>query len=121
VSYLAVNLFFLVPVAAIGVLWRHLLKQEADAVPYGTSRFDFPEYFSWRRAPIAALLLATAIFDNIMIEVGLVGYSEEALLGFKVGLAPIEDFAYPVAALVLLPALWYLLRRRSASGLESYE
>ena len=120
-SYMAVNMFFLVPVAAVGVLWRYLLKQEANAVPYGSSRFDFPEYFAWRRAPIAALLLATAIFDNIMIEAGLVAYSEDALLGFKVGVAPIEDFAYPVAALVLLPALWYLLRRRSASGLESYE
>jgi lycopene beta-cyclase len=121
VSYLAVNVFFLVPVAAIGVLWRYLLKQEANAVPYGTSRFDFPEYFSWRRAPIAVLLLATAIFDNIMIEAGIVGYSEDALLGFTVGAAPIEDFAYPVAALILLPALWYLLRRRTMSGLESYE
>ena len=120
-SYLEVNLIFLLPVAAIGLLWRYLLKQEANAVPYGTSRFDFPEYFSWRRAPIAALLLATAIFDNIMIEVGLVGYSEETLLGFKVGVAPIEDFAYTLAALVLLPALWYLLRRRTRSGLESYE
>jgi lycopene beta-cyclase len=120
-SYMAVNVFFLVPVAAIGVLWRYLLKQEANAVPYGTSRFDFPEYFSWRRAPIVALLLATAIFDNIMIEAGIVGYSEEALLGFKVGVAPIEDFAYPIAALILLPALWYLLRRRTMSGLESYE
>lgn len=120
-SYLAVNLFFLLPVAALGVLWRYLLKQEANAVPYGTSRFDFPEYFAWRRAPIAALLLATAVFDNVLIELGIVGYSEDALLGFKIGIAPIEDFAYPVAALVLLPALWYLLRRRDRSGLESYE
>jgi lycopene cyclase domain-containing protein len=120
VSYLEVNLFFLVPVVAIGVLWRYLLKQEANAVPYGSSRFDFPEFFSWRRLPILLLLVLTAIFDNLMIGVGLVGYDPDTLLGFYVGIAPIEDFAYSIAALILLPATWYLLRRKRNSGLEMY-
>lgn len=120
-SYVEVNLFFLVPVAVLGVIWRYLLRQEANAVPYGTSRFDFPEYFQWRRMPILVLLVLTAIFDNIMIRLGLVGYDPGTLLGWFVGVAPIEDFAYPVAALVLLPALWYLLRRRRNSGLASHE
>lgn len=120
-SYLEVNLFFLIPVAGIAILWRYLLTQEANAKPYGTSRFDFPEYFWWRRMPVALLLVLTAIFDNIMISVGLVGYNPRTLLGIFVGVAPLEDFAYPIAALVLLPALWYLLRRRRNSGLASHE
>jgi lycopene cyclase domain-containing protein len=67
----------------------------------------------WASVGIAAgvLLLFTAIFDNIMIGVGLVAYAPEHLSGLFVWLAPIEDFAYPIAAAVLLPSLWSLLYR----------
>ena len=54
----------------------------------------------------AALLALTPVFDNLMIAVGRFGYAPEALTGLTLGLAPIEDFAYPLAAAVLLPALW---------------
>lgn len=59
----------------------------------------------------AVLAVLTAVFDNVMIGVGLFGYAPEALTGLSVGLAPVEDFAYPVAAAILLPVLW---RRLSA-------
>lgn len=67
-----------------------------------------------RRLPASALALAavlvlTAGFDNIMIGVGLVAYDPAAISGLFVGIAPVEDFAYPVAAALLLPALWALL------------
>jgi lycopene cyclase domain-containing protein len=73
-----------------------------------------------RRAPrwvallIAAgiLLVATAIFDNVMIGIGLVGYNRSLISGVFIGRAPLEDFAYTVAAAVLLPSLWTLLARR---------
>ena len=58
---------------------------------------------------LAAVLLLTAVFDNIMIGVGLVAYDPDLISGWFVGLAPVEDFAYPVAAALLLPALWSLL------------
>lgn len=71
--------------------------------------------FPW--LPIAitlgALLVVTAVFDNIMIGVGLVGYDPARISGAFVGIAPLEDFAYPVAAAILLPSLWLLLGRRS--------
>lgn len=57
------------------------------------------------------LLLLTATFDNLMIAAGLFAYSEAHLSGLSVGAAPIEDFTYPLAALVLLPALWSRIRR----------
>ncbi|SDK00911.1 lycopene cyclase domain-containing protein [Cryobacterium psychrotolerans] len=60
---------------------------------------------------LAALLVLTAVFDTVMIAVGLVAYDPALLIGFRVGLAPLEDFAYPVAAALLLPALWTLLGR----------
>ena len=58
------------------------------------------------------LLLVSAVFDNIMIGVGLVGYDSAKISGAFIGRAPLEDFAYPVAAVLLLPALWVLLGRR---------
>jgi lycopene cyclase domain-containing protein len=58
------------------------------------------------------LLIATAVFDNVMIGVGLVGYDRALISGVFIGAAPIEDFAYAVAAVVLLPCLWMLLPHR---------
>lgn len=55
------------------------------------------------------LLTLTAIFDNIMIAAGLFTYPSEHLSGLHIGLAPIEDFSYPLAAAFLIPAVWTLL------------
>jgi lycopene cyclase domain-containing protein len=61
---------------------------------------------------LAVLLLATAVFDNVMIGIGLDGYDPSKISGLYVGIAPLEDFAYPLAAAVLLPSLWILLGGR---------
>lgn len=68
----------------------------------------------WRAVGLAAVLLLTltAIFDNVIIGTGLVAYDDSLISGVRIGLAPIEDFAYTFAALVLLPAVWELLARR---------
>lgn len=55
------------------------------------------------------LLVMTAVFDNIMIGVGLVDYAPDRISGVTIGIAPLEDFAYSIAALVLLPSVWVLL------------
>ena len=60
----------------------------------------------------AILLVMTAIFDNVMVGVGLVGYDRRLISGAFIGVAPLEDFAYAVAAIVLLPSLWMLLGHR---------
>jgi lycopene cyclase domain-containing protein len=59
------------------------------------------------------LLVLTAVFDNVMIAIGLVGYDEGRISGAFIGIAPLEDFAYALAAAVLLPSLWLLLGARS--------
>lgn len=79
---------------------------------------------AWRRAPrghagalalsAAALVVLTAVFDNVMIATGLFGYADAQISGIRLGLAPVEDFAYPIAAALLLPAIWNLLGARSA-------
>lgn len=61
---------------------------------------------------ILALFLLTAVFDTVMIATGLFHYSPAHLLGLHIGLAPIEDFAYPLAGALLLPPLWTALRAR---------
>jgi lycopene cyclase domain-containing protein len=64
-------------------------------------------------ATAAIVLVATGIFDNIMIGVGLVGYNRTLISGVFIGVAPLEDFAYAVAAVLLLPSLWALLGRKA--------
>ena len=72
----------------------------------------------WRAVAItaAAVLVMTAAFDNAMIAVGLFGYNPDRILGAFLGLAPLEDFAYAVAAVILLPSLWHLLPPRQPDG-----
>lgn len=55
------------------------------------------------------LLVLTAVFDNIMIAAGLFTYPESLISGVRLGLAPIEDFAYPLCAAFLVPAVFTLL------------
>ena len=52
------------------------------------------------------MLILTAVFDNLIILAGIVGYDETKLLGINVGVVPIEDFAYTVVAVLLVPAIW---------------
>lgn len=59
-----------------------------------------------------ALIVLTAVFDSIMIAAGLFAYDDARISGMRVGLAPVEDFAYPLAVVILLPALWAFLGRR---------
>lgn len=67
----------------------------------------------WKAVGLAAVLMLalTAIFDNVIIGTGLVAYDNSLISGVLIGIAPIEDFAYTVAALVLLPSVWELLRK----------
>lgn len=71
---------------------------------------------TWKRLPLpavgvtaAVLLVMTAVFDNIMIGIGLVAYNPDLIGGHFLGVAPLEDFAYALAAIVGLPSLWVLL------------
>jgi lycopene cyclase domain-containing protein len=59
------------------------------------------------------LVLLTAVFDNVMIAAGLFTYPESLISGVRIGLAPIEDFAYPLCAAFLVPAVFTLLTPRA--------
>ncbi|MET4541864.1 lycopene cyclase domain-containing protein [Arthrobacter bambusae] len=67
----------------------------------------------------AALAVLTAVFDSVMIGMELFHYDASHILGVKLGLAPIEDFAYPLAGVVALPGLWMWLTRIRKQSSES--
>jgi lycopene cyclase domain-containing protein len=97
-TYWALNGVFLGVVAAVAVLAFRRVRWAAVGV-------------------VAALLLVTtAVFDNVMIAAGLVDYAPGRISGVFVGAAPLEDFAYAIAAVVGLPALWSLLRPPTPTG-----
>ena len=105
-TYWLLNLCFLLPAAA--VLAAALLRRRRS----GRSNRSF----LLRLAGTAAvLLMLTAVFDNLMIAVDLFGYNPDRISGAFLGLAPLEDFAYPLAAVLLLPALWELLAPPTAA------
>lgn len=62
---------------------------------------------------VGVLVVLTIVFDNLMIAADLFTYGEGTLLGWYVGLVPVEDLAYAVVAATLLPALWHLVPSRS--------
>jgi lycopene cyclase domain-containing protein len=59
---------------------------------------------------LIVLLVLTAVFDSIIIGVGIVAYDSATLMGVYVGHAPLEDFFYALVVVFLAPAVW------SASG-----
>ncbi len=93
-TYWALNAIFLAVIVVVAVLARRRLRWPAVGIT------------------LAILLVMTAVFDNIMISVGLVAYDESLISGAFIGVAPLEDFAYTLAAVIGLPSLWVLLERR---------
>jgi small toxic polypeptide LdrA/B/C/D len=71
-----------------------------------------------RRRRIASLVAAavlvtlTAVFDSVIVATGIVAYDDVHRLGWTIGLAPVEDFLYPLAGVLLLPAVWAFAVRR---------
>lgn len=61
---------------------------------------------------LLALVVLTAVFDTAMIAADLFRFDESKLIGLHVGLAPIEDFAWPIAAVAVVPAVVLLLTPR---------
>lgn len=58
------------------------------------------------------MLLMTLVFDNVIIGSGIVDYDYSKTSGIRLFLAPIEDFAYTLVALVLVPSLFNFFRSK---------
>ncbi len=101
-TYWALNAIFLAVVAIIGILAILRARRSTSLL--------VPVVIT-----LLVLLVVTAVFDNVMIGVGLVGYDRARISGAFIGIAPLEDFAYAVAAALLLPSLWILLGRKDGA------
>lgn len=62
---------------------------------------------SWAAATVALLVL-TAVFDNVMMMAGFFDYGSEQISGLRFGLMPVEDFLYPIVGALVLSGLWQL-------------
>ena len=93
-TYALLNLIFIVPVLVVLFAYRWL-------VHWGTICYT-----------LVALLLMTAVFDNIIVGSGVVAYDNTLLTGVFIGFAPIEDFAYTLVAALLIPLTWWWLGSR---------
>ena len=103
--YTTINLTMAIPVVAAALLaaWRlRGAERRRWLVGVGGSA--------------VVLLVLTAIFDNLMIAAGLVAYDDSLTSGIFVGLAPLEDFSYAIAAAVFVPSVWSVLTAGPRSG-----
>jgi lycopene cyclase domain-containing protein len=100
-TYALLNLVFLLPPLALAlaaaIRVRGLVRSRRSGVPAAVA------------GTAVVLLVLTAVFDNLMIAAGLFSYNPDTIAGLFLGLAPLEDFAYALAAVLMLPALWILL------------
>ena len=94
-TYLVLNLCVLAIVAAAGLLMRRLLRFRPVLVAS------------------SVLLLLTAIFDNGIILAKIVAYDPSKISGIHVGVVPVEDFAYCLAAGLLMPLIWNIVKGKS--------
>lgn len=71
-------------------------------------------WINWKVLIPAAILmlLMTLVFDNLIIGSGIVDYDYSKTAGIRLFLAPIEDFAYTLVALLLVPSLFNLFRSK---------
>lgn len=65
-----------------------------------------------------ALLVMTIVFDNVIVTLRIVAYDPALISGAKIGAIPVEDLAYSIAAIVLLPSLWVLFDRPTRPSQE---
>jgi lycopene cyclase domain-containing protein len=113
-TYAGLNAWFLAVVAVVALL--AVVRLDARRRRAAPAPGRCPTASTWLLGVggvLVVLLLMTALFDNVMIGIGLVGYDPELISGAFIGVAPLEDFAYAIAAAVLLPSLWVLLERRT--------
>ena len=58
---------------------------------------------------LAVLIVCTAVFDSLIVGLGIVAYDTSKTLGLTIGAAPVEDFFYALLAGLLIPLIWTIL------------
>lgn len=87
-TYAVLNSLFLIAITALLALYA---RRRPRAILWYTLVF---------------VLFITAIFDSLFILFGLFEYNPSIILGIYIWKAPIEDFAYTVASVLMIGLLW---------------
>jgi lycopene cyclase domain-containing protein len=73
----------------------------------------------WRRTTTmtgivvgVVLVVMTIVFDNVIVGLRIVAYDPARISGLHIGFVPVEDLAYAVAAVLLLPSVAVLVGPR---------
>ena len=69
---------------------------------------------NWKHFMIVCihLILITTVFDSLAIYFGIFSYENSKIIGIHIFKAPVEDFAYAIAAALLVPSLWRFFGKR---------
>ena len=102
--------FFFVAFLVIGIQMRKraIARRVGDEVAV-SRRGRRPNLGAKYALTLIVLMVFTAVFDNLIIGAGIVAYDPTKISGVFIGIAPIEDFAYTLAAVLILPTLWGVL------------
>lgn len=61
---------------------------------------------------LVPMVIMTAVFDNLIVSAGIVAYDPTKITGIMIGAVPIEDFAYTIAAVAIVPSVWSAMINR---------
>jgi len=92
-TYLILNLFFLLAI-----------------VLFLPKKLSTPSKKWW--LTLVVVIALTAVFDPIIIGLGIVEYNPERILGLRLFGAPIEDFFYALFAVAIVPLVWHKIGER---------
>ena len=67
---------------------------------------------------LAGVFVLTTVFDNVIILTGVVDYDHSLTSGIRIGVAPIEDYAYSVFATVALNAVGLIVPAKRKTEAE---
>lgn len=95
-TYTLLNLIFIAPAVIIAI------------VAYQKNEALFRQS-AWLFVP---LILMSIFFNNILTSIPIITYDTTKLSGLYLGSAPAEDFAYTLVLVILIPALWSLIREK---------
>ena len=109
-TYALLALPFFAVVAVVGVIAGVVAARRARAAGRSVSRGRRIALGTGLVAGVA-LLVMTIVFDNVIVTLRVVAYDPSRISGATIGAIPVEDLAYSIAAVVLLPALWVLFDR----------
>lgn len=57
------------------------------------------------------MLILTAIFDSLIVGFDIVGYNLNNISQIYIFKAPIEDFAYTILAVIIIPFIWGSIKK----------